>query len=160
MSLFFSLSRPGVSVRPAVMFAFGELGLTSLHHAYGAFVYDSPWRLEVVAISAAAAAIILALSVIAHRQSGARMGRIAFWANVLVILAFPIVTIGFVEGGYNHVLKNIVFLMHNAPLYAAMFPAGMYEEPGDLFFELTGVLQLPVAVAALWCLAAAIVPQR
>jgi hypothetical protein len=75
---------------------------------------------------------------------------------MVVVVAFPIVAIGLFEGAYNHVLKNIVHLMGNAALYARMFPATMYEAPGDWIFEITGIAQFPVALVALWWVVVAV----
>lgn len=150
MSLSVSLGRDGTAMHPVTLLALGELVLTSVHHGYGALIYTAPFRLQVVIYSAVAAALILALAFAAARHRGQLVGRVAFWAEAALVFAFPIVSIGFVEGGYNHVVKNIVHLTGNAALYAQMFPAGIYEAPGDWFFEASGMLQFPVAVAALW----------
>jgi len=142
--------------RPAAFAAFAQLALTSVHHAYGALIYASPWRLEVVVMSIAAAALIAGLWLLARRRPGSFSGRLAFVGNMVVIVAFPILAIGLFEGGYNHVVKNIVHLAGNPTLYAQMFPASMYEAPGDWLFELTGIAQFPMALLALWLVAIAV----
>ena len=150
MSLTSILDRSRATMHPALIAALVELLLTSIHHGYGAIIYTAPFRWQVVIISAIVAALIIGLALVAQAHRGGPLGRVAFWVDTIVIAAFPILTIGFVEGGYNHVVKNVVHLMGNATLYAQMFPDGMYEAPGDWFFELTGIAQFPVAVAALW----------
>ena len=40
-------------------YALAVLLLTSVHHAYGAFAYNTPWRLHAVFLSAFAAAVII-----------------------------------------------------------------------------------------------------
>jgi hypothetical protein len=155
-SMSLEISSNSRATRLAVLAAFAELALTSLHHAYGALIYSSPWRLEVVGISVIVAALIAGLSVLAHRQRGTTWGQVWFAANMVVVVAFPIVAIGLFEGAYNHVAKNIVHLMGNAALYARMFPATMYEAPGDWIFEITGIAQFPVALVALWWVVVAV----
>ena len=150
MSLTFPLGHSRATMHPALIAGLGELLLTSIHHGYGAIIYTAPFRWQVVIVSAIVAAVVIGLALVAQAHRGGLLGRVAFWLDAVVIAGFPILTIGFIEGGYNHVVKNIVHLMGNATLYAQMFPEGMYEAPGDWFFELTGIAQFPVAVAALW----------
>jgi hypothetical protein len=128
-------------------YAYGILVLTSAHHAYGAYIYASPWRLHVVALSVVAAAAIGAAAGSFRRHPTGIAGTIAFWIVCVVTLAFPFAMIGFFEGGYNHVLKNALYLGGaSRDLMQTLFPAPAYEMPNSVFFELTGVAQLPPAV--------------
>ena len=151
MSLPLPLRRDSASfISPALWAVLAELVLTSVHHGYGAVIYAAPFRFQVVVISAVVAAVELGLTFVTRYHRGSRAGRIAGWRNLLVITAYPIIAIGLIEGGYNHVVKNIVYLMGYRQLYDGMFPAAAYEVPGDWFFEITGIVQFPVAIAAIW----------
>ena len=125
--------------------------LTSVHHAYGAYVYSTPWRLHVVFIAGAAALVILgALGVLRARPSGWPRTA-AWWLLALTVLALPVVMVGVFEGLYNHVLKNVLYFGGSAAgTMARLFPPPQYEMPNDVFFEITGMLQVvPAALAAL-----------
>lgn len=130
--------------------ALAVLAMTSIHHIYGAAIYDTPWRLHVVYIAVpVAAAIVAAFRLGATREGTA--GRIATWAGIAVILVFPVALIGFFEGGYNHVAKNIVHLAAGEAGMRALFPEWLYEPgsvetPNDLVFEATGVAQFPLSI--------------
>ncbi len=134
------------------------LFLTSVHHAWGAYVFATPFRLHIVFISVPFAAVVIGLIYYAGTVE-ARGARIARWAAIVTIAAFPILAIGFYEGGYNHVVKNLVFFIGGAGAAREAFASPMYEMPSDVFFEVTGVLQLPAAIFAslqLWRLVRAI----
>jgi hypothetical protein len=123
--------------------ALALLLLTSVHHAYGAYVYQTPWRLHAVALAAVSAAAIVLL--------GRVQSRLAYWSAVALTLLVPIGLIGLFEGAYNHVLKNAFYFGGAGPgLMQRWFPAPTYELPNDVFFELTGVLQFFLAIAAAW----------
>jgi len=124
--------------------------MTSIHHVYGAVAYDTPFRLHIVFISVPVAiAIAAALYVGATRSD--RAGRIATWIGIAVIFAFAVAAIGFFEGGYNHVLKNIGFLGGGEEAVRKLMPTWLYdpsavEIPNDFFFEATGIAQFPLSV--------------
>lgn len=124
------------------------LAVTSIHHAYGAFIYATPWRLHILHAAIPAALAISALLYAARAYRGTLSGRLAGWVGALVILAFPVAMIGFYEGGFNHVLKNIVYFGFGADIARTTFPAPTYEMPNDLLFELTGIVQFPISVWA------------
>lgn len=136
--------------------------MTSIHHVYGAVAYDTPFRLHIVFIAIPAAmAIAAALYVGATRAD--RAGRIATWIGVAIIALFAVGAIGFFEGGYNHVVKNMGFLAGGESAVAKLMPAWLYdpsavEIPNDFFFEATGIAQFPLSVwtaVATWRLARA-----
>ncbi|HTN63034.1 MAG TPA: hypothetical protein VL147_16050, partial [Devosia sp.] len=135
--------------------ALAELALTTIHHVYGAVAFATVWRFEVVAYSAGVAVLILALSFIADRHRRALAGQVAFWLNALVITVFPVLGIGMAEGGYNHIVKNIVYFGGEGALYRQMFPAPTYEIPSDWFFEISGILQFPLALVIAWLMLSA-----
>lgn len=135
----------------AMWWAVGVLLLTTVHHVYGGIVYNTPWR-EHAAIVAVVTGLFMVGLLRIHRSSfGERGGQIAFWLFVIVTLIVPVLFVGVVEGGYNHVLKNILyFTSSDRSLLERLFPSPTYEIPNDAFFEITGVLQFPVGLVAGW----------
>src|SRR3546814_14065575 len=92
--------------------------VTMIHHAYGAWAYDAPWRRHVVPI---AAALIAAMMVLA-RYGNAPSARAALVA--LVVIA-PIGWIGLFEGVYNHAAKLLRYAAEpNGALYQRLFQIG------------------------------------
>jgi hypothetical protein len=129
--------------------AFGVLLLTSVHHAYGAYVYHTPWRLHVLLVALLVAAGMLGLLPLLRRPAGDARGRIAFWAFAAIVLIVPIGLIGLFEGGYNHAIKNALYFGGaSAALMNRLFPPPTYELPNDAFFEVTGIAQVVWGVIA------------
>ncbi|MCY1019963.1 hypothetical protein [Pyxidicoccus sp. MSG2] len=117
--------------------------LTSVHHAYGAFIYRTPWRLHMVGVAAVTAVVLLGALALSR-------ARWAFFLFALTTLAVPVGMVGAFEGFYNHVLKNVFYFGGaSVALLERLFPPPTYELPNDFFFELTGVLQVVPAVLAL-----------
>src|SRR5688572_15657766 len=92
-----------------LLFSLGTLVLTIVHHAYGAIIYKDGFRLHVSII---AVPIILVLIVVYRAfnryQDGLRKRR-GFLVLVILITVIPIGAIGMYEGGYNHLVKNILY---------------------------------------------------
>lgn len=127
-------------------YAYAILLLTSAHHAYGAYVYETPWRLHVI-VPAVAVAILIGASVGLYRRFDGAVRTIALWLFAAAAFVFPFAMIGLYEGGYNHVLKNVLYFGGASPeLLAALFPPPTYELPDSVIFELTGIAQLLLAV--------------
>lgn len=124
--------------------------LTAVHHVYGAAIYETPWRLHIVYVGIPIAALIAASIYVNRRYPGAVLSTAAAWAAAMAIAGFPILTIGIFEGGYNHLLKNLLYFSGMTELVATLFPAPIYELPNDLFFEVTGVAQLFAGLAAVY----------
>jgi hypothetical protein len=127
------------------------LGLTVFHHVYGAVLYETPWRNHVAWIVLPVLFGLIAAHEIHRRNPDTPLGGASLWA--FVVLAFvPIVVIGIVEGGYNHLVKDLLFFAGlRADLLDRLFPDSVYEMPDDALFEVSGVLQLVVALyAARW----------
>ncbi|MBS0030788.1 hypothetical protein ACTJJ0_27140 [Chitinophaga sp. 22321] len=115
------------------------LVLTSVHHAYGAFVYQTPWRLHVLFIAVPVGILVYLLDRLMEKYPGNQVIRVS---HLLAILLFPLLVIGLYEGVYNHIAKNIVFLVTgNNSFFRLLFPPPVYEIPDNLVFEFTGVLQ-------------------
>jgi len=124
--------------------AIAVLVLTSIHHAYGALIYDTPWRMHVLLLSVPGALAIAGLLYSGWRLRNAWLA----WAGVVVILVLPILTIGVFEGFYNHALKNLVFFTIGPATAARVFAAPVYEMPDNVFFEVTGIMQAVLATGA------------
>lgn len=142
-------NNPSVSSqRRAGIYSVLVLALTTIHHAYGAIVYHTLWRLHVAVIAAP-----VALAIYAGLRAGAKAhqagkGRgLTYW-TAAVILLIPVGAIGLFEGGYNHLVKNVIYFGWGAHTMRQFFPAPMYEMPTDRIFESTGIAQLPLALAA------------
>jgi len=126
--------------------AVAVLALTSIHHIYGAVVFDTPWRLHIVYLALPGAAVIAGALYLGRTWRGSTSGAIATWAGSLLALAFPVALIGFYEGAYNHVVKNLVFFGFGEDAARTLFSGEAYEMPNDFFFEMTGVAQFPLAI--------------
>jgi hypothetical protein len=72
---------------------------------------------------------------------------------VLATLGVAVLMIGTFEGLYNHVVKNVLYFGGaSSALMTRLFPPPTYELPNDLFFEITGLLQVVPATLAAWYL--------
>jgi hypothetical protein len=67
---------------------------------------------------------------------------------VALTLVFAVGFFGLFEGGYNHVVKLVVFGVAAPETMQRLFPPPRYEMPRDIFFEVTGVLQFFAALLA------------
>jgi peroxiredoxin len=126
--------------------ALALLALTTIHHAYGAFAFGTPWRLHILAV-----VVLVAIGiVVALHHSAAMSDRLAGrrWAVFAtgLILLFPVGAIGLYVGGYNHVLKNLIYFIGGEAQARALFPPPLYEMPRDVFFEATGIAQFPLSI--------------
>ena len=138
-----------VAARRTVVGALAALLLTTAHHLYGAYVYATPWRIHVAHVSVIAAAALVGSFVVFRRRAGTGAGDVALWSILIVTLALPVVGIGLLEGGYNHVLKVALYYGHASPgLMTRLFPPPTYEHPNDALFEISGVLQLALGALA------------
>ena len=142
----------------AARHALALLLLTSVHHVYGAILYQTPWRYHAVLFSVAAALVMLGALALLRSRAEAPLGRGAWWALVLTILV-TVLMIGAFEGGYNHLVKNVVYFA-GAPAdwMSVLFPPPRYEVPNDILFEVTGILQVVPAVTAAGLLYRAVAP--
>ena len=70
--------------------------------------------------------------------------RVAF---ITATLLFSVAAIGIYEGGYNHLVKDVLFFSGvPAEFLDRMYPS-VYELPNDFFFEFTGVAQFFSGIA-------------
>lgn len=138
------------SANQATIGATAVLLLTTVHHLYGARVYRTPWRRHAAVVSTLATAVIGGSLSLLRRNGERTTGKIAFWVFTGANLAFPVVGFGLFEGGYNHLAKDVLYFGGASPaVMRRLFPPPRYEPPDNLFFEVTGVLQVvPAAVTA------------
>lgn len=128
-------------VRKVMVWSVSTMVLTLIHHGYGAAIYDEPFRLHVALFALPVIIVLLAA------YAGFEKMRSPAWRNILltiflvVTVVFPVLTIGVYEGGYNHVVKNVLYFA-GVPIdiLNQMYPS-IYELPNDLVFELTGMAQ-------------------
>jgi hypothetical protein len=83
--------------------------LTVLHHFYGAAIYGTPWR-QHIAVIVLPVLLVLLLAYGAQRWHPLTLlSRAGMWLFIVLTLVVPIGLIGFFEGGYNHLVKNVLF---------------------------------------------------
>ena len=133
--------------------AIAVLLLTSVHHVYGGYIYATPWRYHAVPVSVATLVVMLGALALWRRRPPILAGRIARIVFLLTTLAIPVVGFGLFEGLYNHVVKNLLYFAGApAAMLRQLFPPPTYEMPNDVFFEITGILQVIPAALAAWFL--------
>lgn len=128
--------------------ALAVLLLTSIHHIYGAIIYNTPWRLDIVYVAAPVGMVMAGAFYLGWSRSGAPLGRAMTWTASLVSLAFAVLGIGIWEGGFNHVVKNLIYFTSGETATRKVFAGDAYEMPNDLVFEVTGVAQFPLSIVA------------
>jgi hypothetical protein len=128
--------------------AVAVLLLTDVHHVYGAYVYQTPWRYHVLLLSIPAMLGILW----SHRRLRHRPGdAFARWILGLTTLIVPVLGIGAFEGFYNHLVKDVLYVHGtSSALMRRLFPPPRYEMPNDAFFEITGIAQAILGAATAW----------
>ncbi len=147
--------------RKAALAGIAVMVITTVHHAIGAVVYRTPWRLHIALLSVPTIAVILGALAVHRRRAGAPAGRAAFVVLVAVLALVPIAWIGAFEGFYNHVLKDaLYFLAPRSPLLLRLFPSPTYVMPDNAIFEITGVVQVVPAWAAAAALARRLLGRR
>lgn len=117
--------------------------LSTIHHIYGGFQYDTSWRIIMPIFF-----FLPMLFITLYLQ-----GIILKYKNMVLLVLFTLlVSIGWIgilsigEGGYNHVLKNILYFGGaSEELLHKMFPpefgsTKLYEKPNNVFFEISGIL--------------------
>lgn len=137
------------------------LVITSIHHGYGAYVYNTPWRYHAILVAAVTASLIFAALAMVRSRRSRLLRRLAQALFVVTTLGVAVVMFGMFEGLYNHVLKNLLYFGGAAPaLMTRLFPPPTYERPNDAFFEITGILQVVPAALAAWYLFRVAQPRR
>lgn len=133
----------------AFMTSAGVVVLTVIHHVYGAVIYSTPWRHHIALIALPVLAALFVAYHVHTRHPRTTAGRAAMYVFTVITTLFSVGLIGFFEGGYNHLVKNVLYFGGaSSSLLGRLFPAPTYEMPDDLLFEMTGILQFVVAFAA------------
>jgi hypothetical protein len=115
-------------------------GLTTVHHIYGALADGAPNRLRVPFIMAIPSLIALG-ALRRYKRTGSGT---ALATSSVVAVAWAVL-FGLLHGGYAHAYKDILFLLDGPPeLYYPLNPDEHYP-PDDIFFEITGVLEMATA---------------
>jgi hypothetical protein len=124
--------------------------VSTTHHWYGAYVYDTPWRAVVSLWIPCFVLLVVVALYIYWTKPGSKAGSIAFWVFFLSAVVFQV---GFTifECVYSHVLKDVLYFA-GAPqeMLLRLFPPPAYHLPDDFLFELSGLLQLVGLIAAWW----------
>ncbi|WP_420318886.1 hypothetical protein [Ekhidna sp.] len=119
--------------------------MTSLHHIYGAWLYDTPWRNHIAYQGFTWLLISYAILIIHHKWRRYWIK----WVFVIVSGFFFVLAIGVYEGFYNHLLKNILYFSgFSIEILSQMYPPPKYELPNDLIFEITGIMTFAICI---WC---------
>lgn len=134
----------------AGLWALAVVAMTAIHHIYGAIAFETPWRLHIVFIALPIGLAIVVALLVAARGRGTGRGRGGLWIAAALIFGFCVFAIGIYEGGYNHLVANIVYLAFGAEAFADFYDTSIHEVPVDLIFEVTGIAQFVVALAAAW----------
>lgn len=137
-------------MKKILLYSNALLLLTSLHHIYGAVIYQTPERYHILFLSIPAIAFNIYIRL--TDSSSKTLRRVHMGVTFLV----PIVLIGLFEGLYNHGLKNaLYFLGTPSATMLRLFPPPLYVMPNDFIFEFTGVLQailvFPLLYTAIRC---------
>lgn len=115
--------------------------LTTVHHIYGGLVDGAPNRLRVPVIMAIPSLVALG-SLRRYKRTGSRAALAT--SSTVAVLAWVVLS-GLLHGGYAHAFKDILFLVNGPPaLYYPLNPDEHYP-PDDIFFEITGVLEMVTA---------------
>lgn len=130
------------ATRAAIVSLVILFAVTTAHHLYGGLLLGSPNRLLVpVLLLPLVGAAIAALAV--FRRTGSTGA-----ARTYVIIALVLAgLLGIVHSAYSHLYKDVLFLAGGpAELYVLLNPDEHYP-PDDVFFEVTGLVELAAAIA-------------
>jgi hypothetical protein len=125
-------------INRAALAILAAYALTTIHHIYGGLVDRAPNRLRVPPIMAIPSLITLG-SLYRYRRTGS--GAALATSSPVAVVAWVVLS-GLLHGGYAHAYKDILFLGGGPPeLYYPLNPDEHYP-PDDIFFEITGVLEM------------------
>ena len=123
--------------------------LTSFHHYYGAIVYNTPWRKDVVP-NGGAVMLVAILCLLLYRYLNKKAFLVIYL--LLTFLVFSL-GIGIFEGAYNHLLKDLFYFSGmKLSAWRMLYPAPTYEIPNNLIFETSGIAQFFVALFQIYYL--------
>lgn len=111
--------------------------LTTIHHIFGGVVDRAEDRLLIPGILAPLV-VVAVVSLYLLRRSGSTAALVTFG----IVTLLWVLLLGLFHGGYTHLYKDIVFLVDGPPsLYYPLNPSEHYP-PDNVFFEVTGVLDV------------------
>ncbi len=123
--------------------------MTIVHHIYGGIIYNTPERFDVVFIAAPAIVIQTIALVVYKNNPKATVGKIASRFFFLSSIGISIMLFGIVEGGYNHLVKMVLYFGGaSTALLDRLYSSPIYVMPNDYIFEITGVAQFFIGVYA------------
>ena len=128
-------------IKRVMVWSVGTMVLTLIHHAYGAAIYDKPFRLHVAIYAIPVIVILLGTYLGFEKIRSVTSKKIMLAVFLVVALLFPTLAIGVYEGGYNHVVKNILYFTGTPTDIIDQIYPSIYELPNDVVFELTGMAQ-------------------
>jgi hypothetical protein len=132
--------------KPLAYYSIGTMILTLVHHLYGAIIYDDPFRLHVTIVAVPVTAILFGCYITYARTHNAALKKAQWIVFLVLTCVFSIALIGMYEGGYNHVVKNLLYFAGvSTTTLDQLYPA-IYELPNDFIFEFSGVAQFATGV--------------
>lgn len=125
----------------AIIFT-AQLSLASIHHVYGGLIYDSAARLSMPILAGMELLIVLGL-LFWYRQTknGSALALVSVFALLIGIVQ------GLFHTLYGHTYKDLLYLV-GVPaervryFFLPVLPNDFVYPPNNLFFEVTGVLEL------------------
>jgi hypothetical protein len=122
--------------------------LTIIHHFYGGIIYDTPVRFHIAWFAIPVIVVMLMLYYLhIWKKTTPVLSKFILWLFATVVILIPFGTFGLVEGGYNHLLKNILYFGGaSEELMMNLYSDPIFEMPNDFWFEFTGVLQFVAGV--------------
>jgi hypothetical protein len=130
--------RRGRLVNRTALSILGAYALTTVHHVYGGIVDGASNRLRVPLVMAVPSLVALG-SLVRYKRTG---GRVALVVGGGVSVVAWVILSGLLHGGYAHAYKDVLYLLDGpSELYYPLNPDEHYP-PDDLFFEVTGVLEV------------------
>lgn len=124
---------------------------TVFHHFYAAAVFDTPWRRHVAIVVIPVLLVMIGLYVLYQWRPMTLVGKASFWLLMLVAVLVPIAWLGFYHGGYTHLVKLILVLVR-VPQAAFERLCPVCEVPGDLIYEVTGIMEFLLSLVAAYYL--------
>lgn len=119
-----------------------QVALTSIHHVYGGLAYDSTFRPSMPIIAVIELAIVLSLLFwYGQSRSGIALGLFTLVAALVGVAQ------GLFHTLFGHIYKDILFIAGITTesvrnYFLPVTPNDFIYPPNDLFFEVTGVLEL------------------
>jgi hypothetical protein len=130
-----------IPLKMTMLWSAGTMVMTLVHHLYGAIIYDEPFRLHVAIFAIPVIVVLLGTYAGYEKVSNILLKKIFLVIFFTVSILFSVAAIGLYEGGYNHVIKNILYFGGiSTEILDQIYPS-VYELPNDFVFELTGIAQ-------------------